>query len=117
MRLGYSYRISLGRQPIFFKFNPDLPVGAARLRDQHQPGARAPSCSSPGERYYAYVGFKTSMLLNRNPTVNEQVAVYGCLAGVGVDAVQEPLPHRGQRRLLRSRHQPLFFGTGVGPWA
>src|SRR5580765_5606434 len=29
MRLGYSYRISWGGNPIFFKFNPDLPTGSS----------------------------------------------------------------------------------------
>src|SRR5437773_2376635 len=28
MRLGYSYRLSWGGSPIFFKFNPDLPTTA-----------------------------------------------------------------------------------------
>ena len=32
----------------------------------------------------AAAGFKTSLLLNRNPQVNEQVAVYGVLGGAGV---------------------------------
>ena len=29
MRLGFSYRISWGGSPIFFKFNPDLPIGSS----------------------------------------------------------------------------------------
>src|SRR5262249_19058092 len=28
MRLGYSYRLSWGGSPMFFKFNPDLPASA-----------------------------------------------------------------------------------------
>src|SRR5262245_16815879 len=76
MRLGYSYRLSWGGNPIFFKVNPDLPVSDT--------GQRFASNSNPapglklqlsGERYYAYLGFKTSMLLDKNPNVNEQVAV------------------------------------------
>ena len=108
MRLGYSYRISWGGSPIFFKFNPDLPVGAAPFVTNTNPAPGA-KLQLSGERYYAYVGFKTSMLLNRNPQVNEQVAVYGALAGAGVDVMPQPPAHRGQRRLLRSRHQPAVL--------
>src|SRR6476620_4380315 len=86
MRLGYSYRISWGGSPIFFKFNPDLPVGAAPFVTNTNPAPGA-KLQLADERWYAYAGFKTSMLLNRNPSVNEQVAVYGFLAGAGVDIV------------------------------
>jgi hypothetical protein len=90
MRLGYSYRISWGGSPIFFKFNPDLPIGSSAFITNTNPAPGA-KLQLSDERWYAYVGFKTSMLLNRNPQVNEQVAVYGALAGAGVDIIPEHL--------------------------
>jgi len=41
MRLGYSYRISWGGSPIFFKFNPDLPIGAAGFTTNTNPAPGA----------------------------------------------------------------------------
>src|SRR5262245_4418694 len=87
MRLGYSYRISWGGSPIFFKFNPDLPIGSSAFVTNTSPAPGA-KLQLSGERYYAYIGSKTSMLLDRNPTVNEQVAVWAGLAGFGVDVVR-----------------------------
>ena len=114
MRLGYSYRISWGGSPIFFKFNPDLPVGAAPFVTNTNPAPGA-KLQLSGERYYAYVGFKTSMLLNRNPQVNEQVAVYGALAGAGVDIVPQHLRLEANGGYFDRGTNPLFFGTSVGP--
>ncbi|HXU70873.1 MAG TPA: hypothetical protein VN947_16155 [Polyangia bacterium] len=114
MRLGYSYRISWGGSPIFFKFNPDLPVGAASFTTNTNPAPGA-KLQLSGERYYAYVGFKTSMLLNRNPQVNEQVAVYGALAGAGVDIIPEHLRVEANGGYFDRGTNPLFFGTTVGP--
>jgi hypothetical protein len=114
MRLGYSYRISWGGSPIFFKFNPDLPVGAAPFVTNTNPAPGA-KLQLSGERYYAYAGFKTSMLLNRNPNVNEQVAVYGVLGGLGADVIQKHLRIEANGGYFDRGTNPLFFGTGVGP--
>lgn len=114
MRLGYSYRISWGGSPIFFKFNPDLPVGAAPFVTNTNPAPGA-KLQLSGERYYAYAGFKTSLLLNRNPSVNEQVAVYGVLAGAGYDALPKHLRIEANGGYFDRGTNPLFFGTGVGP--
>jgi hypothetical protein len=114
MRLGYSYRISWGGSPIFFKFNPDLPVGAAPFVTNTNPAPGA-KLQLSDERWYAYVGFKTSMLLNRNPQVNEQVAVYGALAGAGADIIPEHLRLEANGGYFDRGTNPLFFGTTVGP--
>jgi hypothetical protein len=114
MRLGYSYRISWGGSPIFFKFNPDLPVGAAPFVTNTNPAPGA-KLQISDERWYAYVGFKTSMLLNRNPQVNEQVAVYGALAGAGFDIVPNHFRAEANGGYFDRGTNPLFFGTTVGP--
>lgn len=114
MRLGYSYRISWGGSPVFFKFNPDLPVGAAPFVTNTNPAPGA-KLQLSDERWYAYVGFKTSMLLDRNPTVNEQRAVYGALAGAGFDIIPERLRIEANGGYFDRGTNPLFFGTTQGP--
>jgi len=114
MRLGYSYRISWGGSPIFFKFNPDLPVGAAPFVTNTQPAPGA-KLQLSDERYYAYVGFKTSLLLDRNPEVNQQVAVYGLLLGAGFDPIKNHLRIEANGGYFDRGTNPLFFGTAVGP--
>ncbi|MSP61848.1 MAG: hypothetical protein EXR72_16240 [Myxococcales bacterium] len=87
MRLGYSYRISWGGSPIFFKYNPDLPTTAqVPVNPAPAPGAKVQWSS---ERFAAWFGFKTTLLLNRNPEVNEQEAIYGLLGGVSIDVVKD----------------------------
>jgi hypothetical protein len=87
MRLGFSYRISWGGSPIFFKYNPDLPTaGQTASNTTPAPGARL---MVSGERFNAWIGAKTSILLNRNPEVNEQEAVYALLAGAALDVVPD----------------------------
>jgi hypothetical protein len=113
MRLGYSYRISWGGSPIFFKYNPDLPIGAGAFVTNTNP-APGLKLQLSGERYYAYFGFKTSLLLDRNPNVNEQVAVYGLLGGFGVDLVKEHLRLEMNGGYFDRGTNPLFFGTVVG---
>src|SRR5689334_15892752 len=113
MRLGYSYRISWGGSPIFFKFNPDLPTGSAAFVTNTQPAPGA-KLQLSGERYYAYLGFKTSLLLNRNPEVNEQVAVYGVLGGAGVD-IHNHVRLEANGGYFDRGTNPLFYGTSVGP--
>jgi len=114
MRLGYSYRISWGGSPIFFKFNPDLPVGAAPFVTNTNPAPGA-KLQLSDERYYAYVGFKTSLLLDRNPDVNQQVAVYGLLLGAGYDVIKNHLRVEANGGYFDRGTNPLFFGTSVGP--
>lgn len=114
MRLGYSYRISWGGSPVFFKFNPDLPVGAAPFVTNTNPAPGA-KLQLSGDRYYAYVGFKTSMLLNRDPAVNEQTAVYGVMAGVGGEVIRNRMRLEANGGFFDRGTNPLFFGTSVGP--
>jgi hypothetical protein len=113
MRLGYSYRISWGGSPIFFKFNPDLPVGAAPFVTNTNPAPGA-KLQLSDERWYAYAGFKTSLLLNRNPEVNEQVAVYGVLGGLGFTPVRDHVLVEMNGGYFDRGTNPLFFGTVVG---
>jgi hypothetical protein len=118
MRLGYSYRISWGGSPIFFKYNPDLPVqvagtgGGFAQNNTPAPGAKL---QISDERWYAYAGFKTSLLLDRNPNVNEQVAVYGALAGAGVDIIPGHFRAEANGGYFDRGTNPLFFGTSQGP--
>jgi hypothetical protein len=80
-RLGYSYKLSWGGSPIFFKANPDNPFASTGSSNPAPaPGARV---QIGGETGYAFLGAKTSILLNKK--INEQESVYGILAGAGVD--------------------------------
>ena len=79
MRLGYSYRISWGGSPEFFKANPDSPQSTGKNKDA-VPGAKL---QLDTEHAYAYVGIKSTLLLD--PEINEQRAVRSYLAGAGVD--------------------------------
>ncbi len=113
MRLGYSFRLSWGGSPIFFKLNPDIPVGAAAFVTNTAP-APGLKLQLSGERYYVYAGLKTSTLLNRNPSVNEQQAIYGVLGGFGVDLWKEHIRLEGGVGFFDRGVNPLFFGTSVG---
>lgn len=89
MRLGYSYRLSWGGSPIFFKFNPDLPTGAQQTGNTAPaPGAKLQYST---ERWNVWVGAKTSLLLNRNPSVNELESIYAFLGGGSVDLIKDRL--------------------------
>src|SRR5438045_9366832 len=55
------------------------------------------------------------MLLDRCPPVNEQVAVYGLLAGFGVDAIKNHLRIEANGGYFDRGTNPLFFGTTIGP--
>ena len=84
MRLGFSYRLSWGGSPIFFKFNPDLPASATPpVNSAPAPGARLQYTS---DRFTIWGGFKTSVLLNKNPSVSDQAAIYAFMGGASVDA-------------------------------
>src|SRR5262249_55391165 len=72
LRLGYSYRISWGGSPVFFKFNPDLPQGASAFvqNTNPAPGARLQWAH---DRFYVWGGAKSSVLLNRSDARQESV--------------------------------------------
>jgi hypothetical protein len=82
LRLGYSYKISWGGSPIFFKFNPDLPQGSSAFvqNTNPAPGAKLQWAS---DRYYVWAGAKSSVLLNR--ATAQQESVWAGLGGLGVD--------------------------------
>jgi hypothetical protein len=102
MRLGYSWRISWGGSPVFYKFNPDVPSGASAFVQNTAPAPGA-KLQIANEDFYAYVGAKTSILLN--PKSNEQETVYGILGGAGV--------HLG--RYLLAEAYGAYFDRGKNP--
>jgi len=79
MRLGYSYRISWGGSPEFFKGNPDAPNSVSK-NPESTPGAKLQLDLG---RAYAYVGVKSSLLLD--PQINEKRSVLAYLGGFGAD--------------------------------
>ncbi len=82
MRLGYSWRLSWGGSPIFFKANPDVPTNLNPPPTPPVPGLRVQIAD---DRWYAYFGAKTSVL--RYEQDQELHSVYGLLGGAGVDLV------------------------------
>jgi hypothetical protein len=79
MRLGYSYRISWGGSPEFFKANPDAPGSVGKNGDS-VPGAKLQLDLGNA---YGYVGVKSSLLLD--PEINEKRSVLAFVAGGGID--------------------------------
>lgn len=79
MRLGYSYRLSWGGSPEFFKPNPDAPGSTGKNPDP-VPGLKL---QVDADTAYAYVGMKSSLLLD--PVINERRSVLAFLGGAGVD--------------------------------
>jgi hypothetical protein len=80
-RLGYSYKVSWGGSQLMFKPNPDNPLGLqSTLNTNAVPGLRL---QFAGESAYAFVGAKTSVMLN--VADNQQEPIYGVLAGAGYD--------------------------------
>jgi hypothetical protein len=77
-RLGYTYLISWGGTTIF----PGKLAG--RISEGAVPGARL-RWRAPKGTAYAFVGFKTALILSRDAGVRagEQVPNYGLLAGAG----------------------------------
>ncbi len=77
-RLGYTYLISWGGTTIF----PGKLAG--RISEGAVPGARL-RWRAPGGDAYAFLGFKTALILSRDAGVRagEQVPQYGFLAGLG----------------------------------
>jgi hypothetical protein len=85
MRLGYSYKISWGGSPVFFKFNPDLPQGSSAFVQNTNPAPGA-KLQWAQDRFYAWAGAKSTVLLNRANA--RQESVWAGLAGVGVDVTR-----------------------------
>lgn len=114
MRLGYSYRLSWGGSPIFFKFNPDLPSSATPpVNTAPAPGARL---QYTGDRVTVWAGFKTSVLLNKNPTVADLQAIYGFLGGISVDVVKDHFRIDLNGGYFDRGNNPNFYPTQmVGP--
>ena len=101
MRLGYSWRLSWGGSPIFFKANPDVPTNINPPPTPPVPGMRLQIAD---DRWYAYVGGKTTVL--RYEQDQELHSVYGILGGLGVD----PIPGR-----MRLEANGGFFDRGTIP--
>jgi hypothetical protein len=79
MRLGYSYLLSWGGSPEFFKANPDAPQSSGK-NPESVPGLKL---ELDTDRYYVYGGIKSSLLLD--PEINEQRSVTSFLGGAGMD--------------------------------
>ncbi len=79
MRLGFSYRISWGGDPEFFKANPDIP-GSSGSNTNSTPGAKLQYETATA---YAYIGMKSTLLLD--PVINEQEGVLAGIGGAGID--------------------------------
>lgn len=114
MRLGYSYRLSWGGSPIFFKFNPDLPASATPpVNSAPAPGARLQYTS---DRFTVWAGFKTSVLLNKNPNVSDLQAIYGVLGGASVDPWKDHMRLEINGGYFDRGNNPNFYPTQmIGP--
>jgi len=100
-RLGYSYKISWGGSPIFFKTNPDNPFASTGSSNSAPvPGFKMQLADDEG---YVFLGAKTSMRLNES--INEQQTIYGVLGGAGYDVTE----------MLRLETNGGFFHRGVNP--
>ena len=86
MRLGYSWRLSWGGSPMFYKANPDIPTNINPPPTAPVPGLRLQIAD---DRWYAYTGAKTTVL--RQDQDQELHSVYGLLAGAGYDLVPQRL--------------------------
>jgi hypothetical protein len=99
-RAGYSYKISWGGSPLFFKGNPDNPFASAASNRWPVPGARLQFAN---EFMYVFAGAKSSVLLNK--LSNEEESVYAGLAGAGWDVLPE----------LRIEANGGLFDRGANP--
>lgn len=113
MRLGYSYRISWGGSPEFFKANPDVPTSSGK-NTESVPGAKLQFDS---DKAYGYVGIKSSLLLD--PEINEKRSVLAFLAGGGVDVTpllrveaNGGLFNRGKNELNDVLGEPVYLYGG-----
>lgn len=101
MRLGYSWRLSWGGSPIFFKSNPDIPTNLNPPPTPPIPGVKLQIAD---DRWYAYIGAKTSVL--RYEQDQELHSVWGILGAAGVD----PIPGR-----MRIEFNGGYFDRGTIP--
>ena len=109
MRLGYSYRLSWGGSPIFFKYDPDIPTTAqVPVNPNPAPGARLQYANDKG---VVWLGFKTSQLLNSNPSVNELTAIYGFLGGAMLDVVKDRFRLEVNGGYFDRGTNPLFYSS------
>ena len=89
-RLGFAYRITWGGNDIF----------TTRAQTDGVPGMKV---QITRDRWYAYAGMKTALLLN--DLILEKETVYGFLAGAGVDVLPE----------LRVEANGGYFQKGIVP--
>lgn len=101
MRLGYSWRLSWGGSPIFFKANPDVPTNINPPPTPPVPGLRLQIAD---DRWYIYAGAKTTVL--RYEQDQELHSVYGLLGGAGYDLIPA---------LLRVEVNGGYFNRGTIP--
>ncbi len=119
MRLGYSWRISWGGSPMFFKYNPDLPVQIAgtvrRLRAEQQRRRRAPSSQISDERWYAYVppASRPRCSSIAIPTSTSRSPSTALLGGAGFDAIPNHFRIEANGGYFDRGTNPLFFGTAA----
>ncbi|MCG3173674.1 MAG: hypothetical protein GMKNLPBB_01874 [Myxococcota bacterium] len=101
-RLGYSYRISWGGSPIFFKPASDLFRGGIPF--VNNPNA-TPAFKFEIKQpcWYSFIGLKTTQLLNQE--IQEEQTNYGLLAGWGIDFT----------RFFRWEVNGGWFERGVNP--
>jgi hypothetical protein len=98
-RLGYAWRMSWGGDSAF-TFNQG-PGTSSTGRPAAVPGLKL---QVTRERWYAFVGAKTGLLLNNLSNVQERQ--YGALAGAGVDLIQDR---------LRLEANGGYFMRGIAP--
>jgi hypothetical protein len=101
MRLGYSWRLSWGGSPVFFKANPDIPTNINPPPTPPVPGLRLQIAD---DRWYIYGGAKTTVL--RQEQDQELHSVYGLLGGAGYDIIP---------RALRIEVNGGYFNRGTIP--
>jgi hypothetical protein len=101
LRLGYSWRLSWGGSPIFFKANPDIPTNINPPPTPPVPGVRLQIAD---DRWALWGGAKTTVL--RYEQDQEQHSVYGLLGGASVDLVP---------RFLRVEVNGGYFNRGTIP--
>ncbi len=101
-RLGYNWRVTWGGDSAF-TFNQGSGTSLTG-RPSAVPGGKL---QITRDRWYAFVGLKTGLLLNN--LLNVQERTYGGLLGGGIDL------YRGGNRALRLEANGGYFGRGIVP--